>query len=141
MRILAVDYGEKRIGLALSDAMGWTAQPLEVVLRKGDGKSIEHIAQVATSRDVETILIGLPINMDASLSPMAMAAREFGIKLGDKTNIEIVEWDERLSSKSAERSLIEGGVRRKKRKGLVDKVAAAIILQSYLDFKANHEND
>ncbi len=136
MRILGIDIGTVRIGVALSDAMGWTAQPLEVIRRTRPENDLDRLAELAALHDVEEIVIGLPYNMDGSAGPMAALAREFALKMQERLGLPVREWDERLSSAAAERALLEGDVRRNKRKQVIDKVAAAIILQGYLDHKA-----
>ncbi len=136
MRILGIDIGTVRIGVALSDAMGWTAQPLEVIRRTRPENDLDRLAELAALHDVEEIVIGLPYNMNGSAGPMAALAREFALKMQERLGLPVREWDERLSSAAAERALLEGDVRRNKRKQVIDKVAAAIILQGYLDHKA-----
>jgi len=135
MRILGLDIGTVRIGVALSDEMGWTAQPLEVIRHTSDENDIEEIRKIVEEYGVDSIVVGLPMNMDGSIGPMAEKIRKINEKLEQNFDIPIIEWDERLSSVAVERVLLEGDVRRDKRKLVVDKMAASYILQGYLDSK------
>lgn len=135
-RLLGLDIGEKRIGIAISDAMGWIATPHSVYLRVGYGPDVRHIQQLMQQLGADSVVVGLPRNMDGSLGPSAMKAQAFADKLTE-AGIPVVFWDERLSTVSAQRSLIEGGMRRQQRRDTVDKVAAAVILQAYLDAHTN----
>lgn len=135
---MALDMGKVRIGIAQSDIMGIIASGYETFVRSQDeDKDILYIASLAKERDCSTIVIGLPLNMDGSSGDGADAAKNFGEKLSKHTNAHIAYWDERLSTVSAERSLIAADVRRKDRRRVIDKVAATIILQSYLDWQGN----
>ncbi len=131
-RIIALDVGDKRIGIAVSDPLGYTAQPLETYTRVGYGPDVRHIAAIAERYETNAILCGLPRNMDGSLGGQAEKVRAFAQQL-ENAGFAIAFWDERLTTLSAERALIAGDVRRTDRKLLVDKVAAVIILQAYLD--------
>lgn len=133
MRKIAVDLGDVRIGLASSDIMGIIASGSETYYRKGGEVDLDYVAQFAKNQQADTIVIGLPINMDGTEGERAQLSRDFGEALKSKTDCAIVYVDERLTSKSAERLLISADMRREKRKTVIDKVAAAIILQSYLD--------
>lgn len=133
MRKVAVDLGDVRIGLASSDIMGIIASGNETYYRKGGDADIDYVAKFARDLQADTIVIGLPVNMDGTEGERAQMSREFGAQLQLKTDCKIVYVDERLTSKSAERLLISADMRREKRKQVIDKVAAAIILQSYLD--------
>ncbi|HHX21939.1 MAG TPA: Holliday junction resolvase RuvX [Clostridiales bacterium] len=135
-RLLGLDIGEKRIGIAISDAMGWIATPHSVYLRVGYGPDVRHIQQLMQQLGADSVVVGLPRNMDGSLGPSAMKAQAFADKLTE-AGIPVTFWDERLSTVSAQRSLIEGGMRRQQRRDTVDKVAAAVILQAYLDAHTN----
>jgi len=135
LRILGIDFGLKRIGLALSDPMGIIASPLKTLTRSTDDADILHIAAIVKGEEVSTIVIGLPKNMDGTEGGSALNARAFGEKLGAATDIKIVFKDERLSSVSANRVLDEAGMHWSKRKEVVDTMAAQIILQSYLDIR------
>jgi putative holliday junction resolvase len=133
MRILALDHGTKRIGIALSDELKMIAQPLEYVLTEPIADFFVRLKEIIREKEVELILIGMPRNMDGSYGPAALKVQEFIAVLKDKVAIPIQTWDERLTSAQAQRFLIQGGVRRQERKEKVDKTAAAILLQSYLD--------
>jgi putative holliday junction resolvase len=133
MRILALDHGTKRIGIALSDELKMIAQPLEFVLAEPFTAFVKRLKEIIREKEVELILIGMPRNMDGSYGPAALKVQEFIAVLKDLVAIPIKTWDERLTSAQAQRFLIQGGVRRQERKEKVDKTAAAILLQSYLD--------
>src|SRR4051812_1408985 len=133
MRILALDQGTKRIGVALSDEMKMIAPPLEFIPAEPFAPFLERLKQLIREKEVELILIGMPRNMDGSYGPAALKVQEFIAVLKDLVAIPIKTWDERLTSAQAQRFLIQGGVRRQDRKQKVDKTAAAILLQSYLD--------
>ncbi len=132
-RILALDYGTKRIGVALSDELGWTAQPLETIERRTLVRDIAHIEQLVQGHEVKEVLIGLPLRLDGEEGPAVQAVHEFIAHLGEAVSVPIVTWDERMTTRSAEDLLIAADVSRRKRKGVVDRVAAAILLQSYLE--------
>ena len=133
MRILSLDHGTKRIGIAVSDELKLIAQPLEYVPAEPFAGFLARLKELIREKEVELILVGLPRNMDGSYGPAALKVREFVAALRDAVTIPIQTWDERLTSAQAQRFLIQGGVRRKERKEKVDKTAAAILLQSYLD--------
>jgi putative Holliday junction resolvase len=135
-RILALDYGTKRIGVALSDELGWTAQPLETFERRTLDRDIAHIAALVGAHDVRRVVLGLPLQLDGREGPAVRAMREFVAKLEAGLSVPVVLWDERLTTKAAEDLLIAADVSRKKRKGAVDRVAAALLLQSYLAAQA-----
>ncbi|MCD6406176.1 MAG: Holliday junction resolvase RuvX [Planctomycetes bacterium] len=134
MRILGVDYGEKRIGLAVSDPTGLIAQPLEVIAGGDPAAAARGIAEVAARYEAAEIIIGLPRNMNDTLGPKAEEALAFKALLENATDLDVATWDERLSTVRAERSLRETGWSRRKRQKRVDMVAAQVILQGYLDF-------
>jgi putative Holliday junction resolvase len=133
MRILALDHGTKRIGIALSDELKMIAQPMEFVLAEPFLGFLTRVKEIIREKEVELILVGMPRNMDGSYGPAALKVQEFVAVLKEKVAIPIQMWDERLTSAQAQRFLIQGGVRRQERKEKVDKMAAAILLQSYLD--------
>jgi len=133
MRILALDHGTKRIGIALSDELKMIAQPMEFVLTEPFTDFVKRLKEIIREKEVELILIGMPRNMDGSYGPAALKVQEFIAVLKDLVAIPIKTWDERLTSAQAQRFLIQGGVRRQERKEKVDKMAASILLQSYLD--------
>jgi putative Holliday junction resolvase len=132
-RILALDYGTKRIGVALSDELGWTAQPLETFERRTLDWDVAHIAALVGSHNVERVVLGLPLQLDGREGPAVRAMREFTVKLEAALSVPVVRWDERMTTKAAEELLIAADVSRKKRKGIVDRIAAAILLRSYLE--------
>jgi len=131
-RILALDYGTKRIGLALSDEFGWTAQPLETLNRRTLDRDISHIASLVVAHEVGQVLLGFPLQLDGREGPAIQAMREFQTRLEQGVPVPVILWDERLTTKKAEDLLIAADVSRKKRKGVVDRIAASILLQSYL---------
>ncbi len=133
MRILALDVGEKRIGIALSDALGWTAQGLESYTRIKKSDDYLHISGLISKHQATLCLIGLPKNMDGSIGFQAERVQAFANELNEVISVPIEFWDERLSTASARRTLIEANVSRKKRKNVIDKIAAVNILQGYLD--------
>lgn len=132
-RIMGLDYGDKTIGVALSDEMGWTAQALTVIRRTSKAEDLKKIAALTESHQVEEIVVGFPKNMNASIGPRARLCMRFADTLEQTLGFPVQLWDERLSTAMAERSLIEADVSRKKRKQVVDQIAAAVILQGYLD--------
>jgi putative Holliday junction resolvase len=133
LRIMGLDPGERTIGVAVSDSFGWTAQGLETIIRDGLAADIARIKELIKQWEVEKIVVGFPKNMNSTIGPQGEKAKEFAKALEEATGLEVVLWDERLSTVAAERILIEGEVRREKRKRVIDKVAASIILQGYLD--------
>ncbi|HZK58029.1 MAG TPA: Holliday junction resolvase RuvX [Clostridia bacterium] len=133
-RIMGLDVGDKTIGVALCDPLGWIAQGLETIQRVGIKKDLQKLGEIIKKYNVNKIVVGLPKNMDGTIGPQGQKVLEFNARLGEKFgNIEIVQWDERLTTVAAERTLIEADVSRKKRKKLIDKIAAVYILQGYLD--------
>ena len=133
MRVLALDHGTKRIGVAISDELQMIAQPLEFIPAQPAAAALSRILELVQEKDVERIVVGLPRNMDGTYGPAAEKVQEFVAALRAALSIPIQPWDERLTSVQANRSLIEAKVRRKQRKEKVDKTAAALLLQSYLD--------
>src|SRR5215475_11426481 len=133
MRVLAIDYGSKRMGVALSDEMKLIAQPLEFIPSQPFDQFVARLKQLIREKEVELILVGLPRNMDGSYGPAALRVQEFVAVLKSALTLPIQMWDERLTSAQANRFLLQGNVRRAQRKEKVDKMAAAILLQSYLD--------
>jgi putative Holliday junction resolvase len=137
MRVLGLDVGTKTVGVALSDEFGWTAQGL-TTLKINEEKSefgFEEIGQLIKEYQVETIVIGLPKNMNGTIGPRAEASKQFASEIENKFAVPTVLWDERLTTMAAERVLLEADVSRKKRKKVIDKMAAVMILQGYLDSK------
>ena len=133
MRVLAIDHGTKRMGIALSDETATIAQPLEFIPAEPFTEFLARLKQLITEKQVVQILIGMPRNMDGSYGPAALKVQEFVAVLKETIAIPIKTWDERLTSAQANRMLIQADVRRDKRKQRVDAAAAAILLQSYLD--------
>jgi putative pre-16S rRNA nuclease len=133
MRILGVDYGQKRVGLAISDETGIIAQSVDYVEGGSDKKVIEEVLRVAKERAVGKIIVGVPVRMNGTPSPQTGRTLQFVTTLKQATPLPVEPWDERLTSVQAERVLIEGNVRRKDRKEKIDKLAAQLMLQSYLD--------
>ena len=133
MRILALDHGSKRIGVAVSDETRTIAQPLEFIPAEPFADFLARLRQLIREKEVELILVGLPRNMDGSYGPAAEKVRTFVAALKDAVVVPVKTLDERLTSAQANRVLIQGGARRDKRKQKVDQTAAAILLQSYLD--------
>ncbi|HRU05497.1 MAG TPA: Holliday junction resolvase RuvX [Candidatus Brocadiia bacterium] len=135
MAILAVDYGERRIGLAVSDEMGVAAHGLPTLHCAGGAEGVEQVCRIARERGVEEVVVGLPRNMDGSEGAQAGAARAFGAQLREMLKAPVRFVDERLSSSRAERVLSESGVSLAKRKGMVDRMAAQFILEHYLSLR------
>jgi putative Holliday junction resolvase len=133
MRLMGLDVGDKRIGIALSDEGAVIASPQETLERRGNRKDIAHLLDLAEREDVAEILVGMPFSLDGSEGPQAQKVGRFIEALKAETTIPVTTWDERLTTVVAERALIEGDMSRAKRKQTVDRVAAALILQGYLD--------
>jgi len=133
MRILALDHGTVRIGVALSDETKTIAQPREFIPAEPFADFLARLKEIVRTQEVDLIVVGIPRNMNGSYGPAAEKARQFVLVIKEAVPMTIVEWDERLTSTQANRALISAGVRRDKRKGKVDQTAAAILLQSYLD--------
>ena len=136
-RIMGLDIGDKTIGVAVSDIMGITAQGVKTIRRESKKKDIEELKNIIKERQVNKIVSGLPKNMNGTLGPQGEKVIKFCELLEEETGIKIEYWDERLSTVAAERTLIQGNVRRENRKGVIDMVAAVIILQGYLDRQRN----
>lgn len=133
MRILALDPGTVRIGIALSDELRTIAQPLEFIPAEPFADFLNRLKDIIRDHQVDLIIVGVPRNMNGSYGPAALKAQEFITVLKEAITVPIKPWDERLTSVQANRFLIDAGVRRDKRKKKVDQTAAAILLQSYLD--------
>jgi putative Holliday junction resolvase len=132
-RILALDLGKKRIGLAISDELGITAQGLETLQRTTIREDLAYLAQLASNRNVSLILMGLPLHMSGDESRQAVYTRDFAARLEKATRLPVKLWDERMTSIQAERVLRESGISIEKRARAVDRLAAVILLESYLD--------
>lgn len=133
VRILGLDIGSKRIGMAVSDELGLTAQGLQTVECKTPERDVNRIAQIAEQYGVAEIVVGVPYNMNGTEGPRAAHARAFIQRMGEAVSVPVRGWDERLSTVAAERILLEADMSRAKRRKVIDKVAAVIILQGYLD--------
>lgn len=136
MRILGIDLGDARVGFAVSDELGYSAQPLRVLKKIDEAQLLATIDEIIGAEGITEIVVGLPLNMNGSAGPRALAARAFIEILKTRVAVPVHEWDERLSTAFAERLLIEGDMRRNKRKQVVDKIAAAVILQGFLDSRS-----
>jgi len=136
VRIMGLDYGSVTVGVAISDSMQLTAQPVEVIQRKSENKlrrTLARIEELVEEYEVGLIVLGLPKNMNNTLGERAEETKEFQEMLQRRTGLEVVLWDERLTTMESERILQEGGVRRENRKERIDWMAATLILQSYMD--------
>jgi putative Holliday junction resolvase len=132
-RILAVDYGEKRIGLAVSDELGITASPLMTLVRRSDDETVRQIAQLASKLRVTQIVVGLPRRTDAQEGEMERKVKAFAEKLRQAVSVPVVLFDERFTTRIAEQVLLEADLSRRKRKQVRDRLAAVILLQSFLE--------
>jgi putative Holliday junction resolvase len=136
VRILGLDFGEKTTGVAISDPMGWTAQGLEII-RRQDTLNIKptliRIGEICAAYEVEKIVLGYPKNMNNTLGERVEKTENFKKKLENRLHLPVILWDERLSTVAAENALLEADISRTKRAQVIDKVAATIILQNYLD--------
>lgn len=133
MRILALDHGTRRIGVAVSDQTKTIAQPLEYIAAEPFADFLERLKKILNEKEIDLVLIGMPRNMDGSYGPAAQKVEAFVAVLKTAVTVPIKLWDERLTTKMASRILIQGNVRRDQRREKVDKMAAAILLQGYLD--------
>jgi putative Holliday junction resolvase len=131
--LVGLDFGERRIGVAVSDPRGLAAQPLRVIERRSLAEDVSRVKEVVEARKAERIVVGLPLNMNGSIGPAARRARRFASRLARELGLEVIMQDERLSTVEAERALLAGNRSRAQRRELRDAVAAALILQSYLD--------
>jgi len=132
-RILAVDYGEKRIGLAVSDELGITASPLTTLMHRSDEETVRHIAQLASKLKVAQIVIGLPRRTDEREGEMERRVKAFAEKLRQAVSVPVMLFDERFTTRIAEQVLLEADLSRRKRKQVRDRLSAVILLLSYLD--------
>jgi len=134
-RVLGLDYGSRRIGVAVSDPLGFTAQPLPPIIRSGDRKDIEEIGRLTAELEISSVVLGLPLLMNGEEGPTAARTRKFGALIDARLNIPVVMWDERLTTVQAERHLIESNLSRERRKELRDSLSAMFLLQSILDLR------
>lgn len=130
---MGLDYGDKTIGVAVSDEFGWTAQGVEVIRRRKPEDDLERLRQLAQQYELSAVVVGLPKNMNNTVGPRGEISIAFAETLREALRLPVALWDERLTTVSAQRTLLEADVSRKKRKQVVDKMAAALILQNYLD--------
>lgn len=136
MRVMGLDFGSRTVGVAVSDPLGITAQGVETITRSDENKlrqTCARIEELIREYEIETIILGYPKNMNNSVGDRAKKTEEFKTMLERRTGLEVILWDERLTTVASERILIESGVRRENRKAVIDKVAAGLILQGYLD--------
>ncbi|WP_330375457.1 Holliday junction resolvase RuvX [Inediibacterium massiliense] len=133
MRTMGLDVGDKTIGVAVSDIMGMIAQGVETIRRVGKKADYKRLEEIMKEKDVTKIVVGLPKNMNGTIGPQGEKVLSFVEGLKNRFKVEIILWDERLTTVAAERTLIEGDVRRENRKKVIDMVAATYILQGYLD--------
>ena len=138
MRILGLDFGSKTTGVAISDPLGWTAQGLEIIRRQEETNikpTLNRISELCESYKVDVIVLGLPKNMNNTVGERGEKTLLFKEKLEARLKLPVITWDERLSTVAAENILLDADISRKKRKQVIDKLAATIILQNYLDAK------
>lgn len=135
MRIMGLDVGSKTVGVSISDAFGWTAQGLKTIqINEDKGEyGFEEIGTLIAENEVSKVVVGLPKNMNGTIGPRGEASQFFADELNKRFGVPVVLWDERLTTVAAERVLLEADVSRKKRKKVIDKMAASMILQGYLD--------
>ena len=139
MRTMGLDLGSKTLGVAVSDAMGWTAQGLETIKINEATKDfgIKRLGEIIQEHEVSKIVLGFPKNMNGTIGPRGQASQDFAVYLEKKFQLPVFLWDERLTTMAAERVLIEADVSRSKRKKVIDKMAAVMILQGFLDRQTN----
>jgi len=137
MRIMGLDVGDKTIGVAVSDPLGWTAQGVEVIRR--DGREMARLVELVGKFEVQKLVVGLPLNMNGTLGPQGEKVLAFIEKLKKSLNLPVDTWDERLSTVASEKILLAADVSRAGRRKVIDKMAAAFILQGYLDANGSRE--
>ena len=140
-RTLALDYGDRRIGLALSDPMGLTARPLMTMTRTTRARDLDRIRAIIGEHDVRRIVVGLPLDMDGGRGARARITEAFIGTIRGATGLPVIPWDERLTTVQAERILISGDVSRARRRRVIDQVAAVIVLQAYLDSRGGRVSE
>ncbi|MBS1149401.1 MAG: Holliday junction resolvase [Myxococcaceae bacterium] len=138
---MGLDVGSKTVGVAVSDELGFSAHPITTVRRTNLRADLHELTRLVTEQQVDRLIVGLPLNMNGSEGPRAGESRKLGDALADHTHLPIVYWDERLTSVAAEKFLIEADVSRKKRKEVIDQVAACLILQGWLDSQPRIEDE
>jgi putative Holliday junction resolvase len=134
---MGLDLGDRTIGVAVSDPFGWTAQGIDTIRRTDLEEDLRKISELISRYEIEKIVIGFPKNMNGTIGPRGEKALEFASLLKEKTLLDVVLWDERLTTVAAQKMLIEADVSRRKRKRVIDKLAATYILQGYLDSRNN----
>lgn len=137
---MGLDIGAKTIGVALSDEMGWTAQAFDTIHRKGLREDINAIKGLVEKYQVEEVVVGLPITMAGKIGEQALKVMDFSKRLTKALKVPVFHWDERLSTKAANRVLLDTDLSRRKRKRVVDRMAAALILQGYMDLKSRKKS-
>lgn len=144
MRIMGLDFGSKTVGVAISDPLFLTAQGIEIIRRKEENKlrkTLARIEELIMEYEVEELVLGYPKNMNDTLGERVEKTEEFKAHLERRTGLSVILWDERLTTVAADRAMIEGGLRRQERKEQIDKLAAVLILQAYLDYRRNQQAD
>jgi putative Holliday junction resolvase len=142
MRKIGLDFGSKTVGVALSDPLGFTAQGVEIIRRNSENKlrqTLARIEQIISENEVDTIVLGYPKNMNNTLGERVEKTEAFKEQLERRTGLPVILWDERLTTVAADQIMIESKIRRENRKQYVDKIAAMLILQGYLDFQSNQK--
>jgi putative Holliday junction resolvase len=135
-RVLALDVGDRRIGVAVSDELGLTAQGVTTIHRRSWAADLDDIARLVETWRAETIVVGLPLTLEGAIGPRAQTVQAFIKRLGSAVGVPILTWDERFSTVTAERVLIDANLSRAKRRSVIDKTAAVVILQHFLDTRA-----
>lgn len=144
MRIMGLDFGSKTVGVAISDPLLITAQGIEIIRRKEENKlrqTLARIEELIQEYEVEEIVLGLPKNMNDTAGPRVMLTMDFKEKLERRTGLPVHTWDERLTTVAADKAMMEAGIRRENRKEYVDKIAAVLILQGYLDYRERKQEE
>lgn len=136
-RIMGLDVGSKTVGVAVSDALGFTAQPVTVVRRRSLAADLQALREIAVQYEAVKLVVGLPRNMNGTYGSSAEMVQEFAAQAGEALGLPVDFWDERLTTAMADQALIQADVSRRNRRQVVDKIAAVIILQSYMDRRRN----
>lgn len=139
MRVLGLDMGTKRIGVAVSDELGIIAQAVTTIQRESNREDLRAVCNLAREYNVDEIVVGYPRHLNGTPNEEAPAYATFGENVGGKIGVPVIFWDERLTTVAAERALLEGDLRRRKRRKVIDQVAACLILESYLTWRRNRE--
>ena len=144
MRIMGLDFGSRTVGVAISDPLLITAQGIEIIARQSENKlrrTLARIEELIEEYEVTEIVLGLPKNMNDTIGGQAQLSLDFREKLERRTGLSVTMWDERLTTVAADKAMAEAGIRREHRKEYVDKIAATLILQGYLDYRAGKEKE